>query len=135
MKADTVKIAEGVYWIGVLDWDIRDYHGYTLNGTTYNAFLVFGENEVALIDNTYPGSSAQLWGRIEDAFNQENREVKVDVIIQNVGNSNSIGRKIGVPRSWAVLQQLYRYGSRRCLTFVKCRSTSTASSSKFQGTR
>lgn len=26
MKADTVKIAEGVYWIGVLDWDIRDYH-------------------------------------------------------------------------------------------------------------
>ena len=83
MKADTVKIAEGVYWIGVMDWDIRDYHGYTLKGTTYNAFLVFGDNEVAVIDNTYPGSSAQLWGRIEDAFIQENREVKVDVIIQN----------------------------------------------------
>ena len=83
MKADAVKIAEGVYWIGVIDWDIRDYHGYTLKGTTYNAFLVFGDNEVAVIDNTYPGSSAQLWGRIEDAFAQENREVKVDVIIQN----------------------------------------------------
>jgi len=83
MKADAVKIAEGVYWIGVMDWDIRDYHGYTLKGTTYNAFLLFGDNEVAVIDNTYPGSSAQLWGRIDDAFAQENREVKVDVIIQN----------------------------------------------------
>ena len=68
MKADAVKIAEGVYWIGVMDWDIRNYHGYTLKGTTYNAYLVFGKDEVAIVDNTYPGSSAQLWGRIEDAF-------------------------------------------------------------------
>jgi len=52
MKADAVKIGEGVYWIGVMDWDIRSYDGYTLKGTTYNAFLVFGDDEVALIDNT-----------------------------------------------------------------------------------
>lgn len=82
MKADAIKITEGVYWVGVLDWDLRDYHGYTLDGTTYNAYLVFGE-DVALIDNTYPGSSAQLWGRIKDAFQKENREFKLDVIIQN----------------------------------------------------
>ena len=82
MKADAIKITDGVYWVGVLDWDIRDYHGYTLNGTTYNAYLVFGD-KVALIDNTYPGSSAQLWGRIKDAFEKENREFKLDLIIQN----------------------------------------------------
>ena len=33
MKANAQKIAEGVYWIGVLDWDLRSYHGYTLDGT------------------------------------------------------------------------------------------------------
>ncbi len=82
MKADAIKITDGVYWVGVLDWDLRDYHGYTLNGTTYNAYLVFGD-KVALIDNTYPGSSAQLWGRIKDAFKKENREFKLDLIIQN----------------------------------------------------
>jgi len=82
MKANAIKITDGVYWVGVLDWDLRDYHGYTLKGTTYNAYMVFGD-EVAIIDNTYPGSSAQLWGRIKDACEKENREFKVDVIIQN----------------------------------------------------
>ena len=59
MKANAQKIADGVYWIGVLDWDLRMYHGYTLDGTTYNAYLVFGEDEVALIDNAYPGKTKE----------------------------------------------------------------------------
>lgn len=83
MKANAIKITDGVYWIGVRDWDLRNYHGYTVKGTTYNAYMVFGDEKVAVIDNTYPGSSAQMWGRIEDAFRQENRDFKVDVIIQN----------------------------------------------------
>ena len=29
MKAQAQKIGDGVYWIGVLDWDLRTYHGYT----------------------------------------------------------------------------------------------------------
>ena len=84
MKASARKIKDGVYWIGVLDWDIRNYHGYTLNvDDTYNSYLVFGVDKVVLIDNTFPGTSSQMWGRIEDAFNREGRELKVDVIIQN----------------------------------------------------
>src|SRR5664279_35695 len=83
MKADAVKMKEGVYWVGFLDWDIRTYHGYTLDGTTYNAYLVFGKGKVALIDNAYHGKSDQMWGRIEDAFKKEGRKMKVDVIIQN----------------------------------------------------
>ncbi|MEW6011417.1 MAG: FprA family A-type flavoprotein [Euryarchaeota archaeon] len=83
MKANAKKLADGVYWTGVLDWDIRSYHGYTLGGTTYNVYLVFGEDKVALIDNTYPGTSAQMLGRIEDAFKKEGRELNIDVIIQN----------------------------------------------------
>lgn len=83
MKANAVKIKEGIYWVGVLDWDIRSYHGYTLSGTTYNAYLVFGEDKTVLIDNTYPGTAPQMWGRIEDAFLKEEKDLKIDIIIQN----------------------------------------------------
>ena len=70
MKAKAPKIAEGIYFVGTLDWDRREYHGYTLHGTSYNAFLVFSEDKCVLIDNVYPGEvySAQKWGRIKDAF-------------------------------------------------------------------
>jgi len=83
MKANSMKICDGVYWVGVIDWDLRDYHGYVLDGTTYNCYLVFGEKKIALIDNTYPGTSAQLWGRIEDAFEEEGKDLKIDIIVQN----------------------------------------------------
>ena len=83
MKAKAQKIADNVYWIGVLDWDLRSYHGYTLDGTTYNAYLVFGEDKVALIDNAYPGNTEELMARVEDAFKSEGKELNVDVIIQN----------------------------------------------------
>ena len=83
MKAEAKKIANGVYWVGALDWDIRSYHGYTLNGTSYNAYLVFGEEKVALIDNAYPGNFQELMARLEDAFAREGRDLQIDVIVQN----------------------------------------------------
>ncbi len=83
MKAESCRIADGVYWVGTLDWDLRTYHGYTLKGTTYNAYLVFGRDRVALIDTTYPGTSDQMWGRIAHAFACENREMRIDLVIQN----------------------------------------------------
>jgi flavorubredoxin len=83
MKADAVQIADRVYWVGVLDWELRTYHGYTLHGTTYNAYLIFGEHRTALIDNTYPGTSAQMWARIRDACEKEGRPLSIDVVIQN----------------------------------------------------
>jgi coenzyme F420H2 oxidase len=82
MKAESYKISEGVYWVGSLDWDLRTYHGYTLDGTSYNCYLVFGE-KTALIDNVYPGHSAQMWGRISDAFAKEGRKEQIDIIVQN----------------------------------------------------
>ncbi|HIJ69715.1 MAG TPA: MBL fold metallo-hydrolase, partial [Deltaproteobacteria bacterium] len=45
-----VEIKRDVYWVGALDWNIRDFHGYsTPNGTTYNAYLVIDE-KIALFD-------------------------------------------------------------------------------------
>jgi flavorubredoxin len=44
------EIAENIYWVGSIDWNIRDFHGYsTYQGTTYNAFLIKDE-KVVLID-------------------------------------------------------------------------------------
>jgi coenzyme F420H2 oxidase len=82
MRAESYKIADGVYWVGSLDWDLRTYHGYTLDGTSYNCYLVFGK-KTALIDNVYPGHSAQMWGRIADAFRKEGRKEQIDIIVQN----------------------------------------------------
>ncbi|ABR47873.1 flavodoxin/nitric oxide synthase [Alkaliphilus metalliredigens QYMF] len=47
-----IEIKKGVYWVGAVDWDIRNFHGpsyHTQKGTTYNAYLVIDE-KVTLID-------------------------------------------------------------------------------------
>jgi len=59
------NLAPGVYWVGAIDWNLREYHGYTLPGTTYNAYLVRGE-KTALIDSAYAASrtrSSAGWRR------------------------------------------------------------------------
>ena len=46
----TTAVKENIYWVGAVDWDIRDFHGYsTYKGTTYNAFLAMDE-KIALFD-------------------------------------------------------------------------------------
>lgn len=38
------KISENVWWVGAVDWSVRNFHGYlTDRGTTYNAFLIIDE--------------------------------------------------------------------------------------------
>jgi flavorubredoxin len=45
-----VEIKPGIHWVGAVDWDVRDFHGYsTYKGTTYNAYLVVDE-KVTLFD-------------------------------------------------------------------------------------
>lgn len=45
-----VEIKKDIYWVGALDWHIRDFHGYsTPKGTTYNAYLIMDE-KIALFD-------------------------------------------------------------------------------------
>jgi flavorubredoxin len=55
-----LKIAEGIYDVGVKDWNIRDFHGYsTYNGTSYNSFLIVDE-KVVLIDTVKHGFGDEL---------------------------------------------------------------------------
>lgn len=83
MKAKAFKIADGVYWVGVLHWNSRTFHGYGIPGSTYNAYLVFGEEKTVLIDNVYIGLFDQFDARVKDAFKQEGKEFKIDVFVQN----------------------------------------------------
>lgn len=47
-----VEIKKDIFWVGVVDWNSRDFHGYSRSpmGTTYNAFLIKDEKTV-LVDS------------------------------------------------------------------------------------
>jgi flavorubredoxin len=48
MKA--IDIKPDIYWVGAIDWSVRDFHGYiTPNGTTYNNYLI-NDKDITLID-------------------------------------------------------------------------------------
>jgi len=48
MKPEELK--SGIYWVGAIDWAIRDFHGYeTPRGTSYNNYLI-DDKEPALLD-------------------------------------------------------------------------------------
>lgn len=47
---EPVELKKNIFWVGAIDWAVRDFHGYeTPRGTTYNNFLILDE-EVTLID-------------------------------------------------------------------------------------
>jgi flavorubredoxin len=88
---DPIQIAPGVYSVGVTDWNVRDFHGYSTDlGTTYNAFLVLDE-KIALIDSVKKEFADQLIdhiGRIVDPR-------KIDVVVSNhteLDHSGSLAR-------------------------------------------
>jgi len=52
-----LKIKDSIYWVGVVDWSLRNFHGYSLarKGTTYNAYLVKDKKTTLIdtVDNHY----------------------------------------------------------------------------------
>jgi flavorubredoxin len=46
----SLEIKDNIFWVGAIDWNVRDFHGYsTYKGTTYNSFLVKDE-KIALFE-------------------------------------------------------------------------------------
>lgn len=77
MKA--VEVKKGIYWVGAIDWSVRNFHGYlTGRGSTYNAYLVIDE-KVALIDTVKEPFSKELLDRISSIIDPE----KIDYLISN----------------------------------------------------
>ena len=74
-----VVLKESVNWVGVVDWNIRDFHGYTTSrGSTYNAYLIQDE-KTALVDTVKHTFSNELIQNITELANLE----KIDYIIVN----------------------------------------------------
>ena len=64
-----VRINDYVYWVGAIDWNIRDFHGYSTNrGTTYNAFLVLAD-KITLIDTVKEPFKNEMVSRISSIIN------------------------------------------------------------------
>ena len=61
-----VKVKPDVYWVGGIDWNERNFHGYTTDrGSTYNAYLIMDE-QVTLIDTCKPAFAGELIERISE---------------------------------------------------------------------
>jgi flavorubredoxin len=56
-----IQIQPDIYWVGAVDWAVRDFHGYvTPKGTTYNNYLILDE-KVTLVDTVkYPFSKVTI---------------------------------------------------------------------------
>ena len=73
------KVADNVFWVGFIDWAVRDFHGYkTSRGSTYNAYLVMDE-KTALIDAVKAPYAAPLLEQIQAHVPLE----KVDYVVCN----------------------------------------------------
>jgi flavorubredoxin len=74
-----VKITDKVYWVGAIDWNIRDFHGYsTSRGTTYNAYLILSKKPV-LIDTVKAPLFDEMMKRISEVIDPK----KIDTIVSN----------------------------------------------------
>jgi anaerobic nitric oxide reductase flavorubredoxin len=73
------KLTENIRCVGVVDWNLRDFHGYlTRRGTTYNAYLISDE-KTALIDTVKQAFSSELLRNICEIVDP----AKIDYIIVN----------------------------------------------------
>ena len=73
------RISENVWWVGAVDWNVRNFHGYlTQRGTTYNAFLII-DDKITLVDTVKKEFAAEMLERISSVIPPE----KIDYIISN----------------------------------------------------
>jgi len=68
------EISEGVYWVGVKDWNRRMFDALIPlpQGTTYNAYLVKGKEKTVLVDTVNPGFEKELGEKIGQVTNLPN---------------------------------------------------------------
>lgn len=110
MKA--IKLKEGIYWVGGIDWDLRNFHGYlTQRGSTYNAYLIIDE-KITLIDNVKSYLFDEMIARISDVIDPS----KIDILIQNHVEMDHSG---GMPAMMKLLPNATIYTNANCIKGLK----------------
>ena len=80
MTLRAAPVSDGIDWVGAIDWNLRDFHGYdTPRGTTYNAYLVRGAEKTALVDTVKLAFVDEMLARIADVMDPAD----VDLIVVN----------------------------------------------------
>ena len=89
-----VEIKTGIYWVGGIDWEIRNFHGYlTQRGTTYNAYLIIDE-KVTLVDTVKHYLFDEMASRIKEII----EPTEIDYIVSNhveMDHSGSLEKILG----------------------------------------
>jgi flavorubredoxin len=59
------EIKKDIFWVGVVDWNLRNFHGYSLarRGTTYNAYLAL-DDKITLFDTVSAGATSEFLHQI-----------------------------------------------------------------------
>ena len=83
LQGDTMitELKPGVYWVGVLDWSLRHFHGHeysTHRGSTYNAYLITDEKTV-LVDTVWSPFADDLLANIREIIDP----AKIDIVVAN----------------------------------------------------
>jgi len=82
-------IGDGVFYVGVRDWNRRLFDALIPlpQGTTYNSYLIKGNEKIALIDTVNPGFETEL----ESKINQVSATNQIDYIIMNHAEPDHAG--------------------------------------------
>lgn len=80
------KINDNIFWVGAIDWELGDFHGYSISGSTYNAFLVLAD-KITLIDTVKASHKDQMLARIASVIEPQ----KIDYIISNHSEMDHTG--------------------------------------------
>jgi flavorubredoxin len=84
-----VQIAPNVYWVGAVDYDVRNFHGYTYqthHGTSFNSYLIV-DDKIALVDTVMRGFEDQMFRRIAEIVDP----ARIDYLIANHGEPDHSG--------------------------------------------
>jgi len=79
IKLKKVEVKPDIYWVGGIDWNLRNFHGYsTRRGTTYNAYLII-DKKITLVDTVKHYLFDEMIARIKEIVDPS----KIDYIISN----------------------------------------------------
>ncbi|MGC8602174.1 MAG: FprA family A-type flavoprotein [Desulfomonilaceae bacterium] len=74
-----VEIKKGVHWVGAVDWNVRDFHGYSVDkGSTYNSYLIL-DDKVTLFDAVRKSFKSDMLHNIYKVIEPS----KVDYLVVN----------------------------------------------------
>jgi Uncharacterized flavoproteins len=107
-----IKLTDRVYWVGAIDHEIRDFHGYsTPLGSTYNAYLILGEKPI-LIDTVKEKFFPELMARISSVIDPQ----KISYLISNHSELDHSG---ALPATIAQIKPEKVFASKAGITTLK----------------